>query len=259
LLDEIRARHPQLCLENCASGGMRLDLQAFRHFDTHFLSDTVHPVDVLRIAQGLLLRFPPGRVGRWTVLRCLGSVIPQDDTPAGKAPPSVVVPGGATWRLAERTDLDFALAVGVPGVMGFSGDFLGCPPDMRQRVAWYVEFAKRWRPFIIASVAHLLTPVRPLQDRQGWIAWQLQDPNTAASLVFVYQLGDSTDTQWFPLFDLDPKTMYAVRRETPDDATAERRSGAELMRDGLCVKLSGGFHADHRAAIVSVQPDGRAA
>jgi hypothetical protein len=122
-----------------------------------------------------------------------------------------------------------------------------------------VEFAKRWRPFIIASVAHLLTPVRPLQDRQGWIAWQLQDPNTAASLVFVYQLGDSTDTQWFPLFDLDPKTMYAVRRETPDDATAERRSGAELMRDGLCVKLSGGFHADHRAAIVSVQPDGRAA
>jgi alpha-galactosidase len=51
LLDELRARCPHAFIEGCASGGMRLDLHTLAHFDGHFLSDTVNPVDVLRITQ----------------------------------------------------------------------------------------------------------------------------------------------------------------------------------------------------------------
>ena len=49
LLDEIRREHPQTIFEGCASGGMRLELASLSHFDAQFLSDTVNPLDVLRI------------------------------------------------------------------------------------------------------------------------------------------------------------------------------------------------------------------
>ena len=52
LMDEIRQKHPQTVFEGCSSGAMRLELATLGHFDAHFLSDTVHPVDVLRIWQG---------------------------------------------------------------------------------------------------------------------------------------------------------------------------------------------------------------
>ncbi len=51
LLDELRQKYPNTFFEGCASGGMRLDLNTLTHFDGHFLSDAVNPVDVLRISQ----------------------------------------------------------------------------------------------------------------------------------------------------------------------------------------------------------------
>ena len=63
---------------------MRLELNMLAHFDAHFLSDTVNPVDTLRILQGTLLRLPPGRLAHWTVLRSAGSRIPWYSDPMAR-------------------------------------------------------------------------------------------------------------------------------------------------------------------------------
>ncbi len=77
LLDEARLQHPRTVFEGCASGAMRLDLASLSHFDGQFLSDTVNPVDVLRIWQGALLRLPPGQLIKWAVVRSIGQTIPR--------------------------------------------------------------------------------------------------------------------------------------------------------------------------------------
>ncbi|HVX45070.1 MAG TPA: alpha-galactosidase, partial [Mycobacteriales bacterium] len=42
-LDRVRAAHPGLILENCSSGGLRIDLEMLRHTDATFLSDPDWP------------------------------------------------------------------------------------------------------------------------------------------------------------------------------------------------------------------------
>ena len=39
VLDRLREKYPKLILENCSSGGLRFDLEMFRHTDVSFLSD----------------------------------------------------------------------------------------------------------------------------------------------------------------------------------------------------------------------------
>ena len=43
-LDSIRAAHPDLVVENCSSGGLRLDLGVMAHTHTAWLSDVVDPM-----------------------------------------------------------------------------------------------------------------------------------------------------------------------------------------------------------------------
>src|SRR5512132_733572 len=68
ILDEIAERYPDLIIEGCASGGLRADLLTASHFHTHFLSDTVDPIEDLRIAMSVSASLPPRMINRWAVL-----------------------------------------------------------------------------------------------------------------------------------------------------------------------------------------------
>jgi alpha-galactosidase len=223
LMDELRAKYPHTFFEGCASGGMRLDLNTLRHFDGHFLSDTVNPIDVLRITQGAMLRLPPGRIARWAVLR-----------PYEK---QALTPGGGGWEDAVLADPDFVCRAAMPGMFGLSGDLAGLVPEIQTRLRQHVTFYKEWREFISGAACHLLTPIRPLDDRTGWVAFQLQNPRQPnKTLVFVYRLLDGVARRSFRLRDLDGDQTYAV---THDDASDSRQpvSAFELLSSGLTVDL----------------------
>ena len=160
LLDEVRAKNSSTVFEGCASGGMRFDLNTLAHFDAHFLTDTVHPIDVLRIWQGRCLRLPPGGIIKWLVLRSVGRTIPTYTKSLADSPVTVVAPGGALWEPSETVDLDFAATVALPGMFGLSGDLASLPDESIERLAGHVAFFKRSRSVIRTSVAHLLTPPR---------------------------------------------------------------------------------------------------
>jgi alpha-galactosidase len=237
LLDELRAAHPGLFLEGCASGGMRFDLNTLKHFDGHFLSDTVNPYDVLRIAQGALLRLPPGRLGKWTVLRSIGQSLARYGLPIEKAPETVVVPGGAGWDDAFATTVDFAARAALWGQFGISGDIAGLGEESCKRLRHHIAFFKQWRSFIGNSVAHLLTPIASKEERRGWVAFQLQSADAdGPSLVFAHRLNDVVSQRRFRLCELKREVRYRI---TGDDGTAlgETVSGAELMTRGLAVDL----------------------
>jgi alpha-galactosidase len=195
LLDEIRASHPGTIFEGCASGGMRFDLSTLAHFDAHFLTDTVHPIHVLRIWQGALLRLPPGGIIKWAVLRSVGRTMPTYTKSLADSPVTVAAPGGALWEPAETVDLDFAAAVALPAMLGLSGDLASLPDEAVERLAGHVAFFKQWRTMIRMSAAHLLTPPGAKQDRRGWAAVQLEHRETDRHLVFTYRLDDGSSTK----------------------------------------------------------------
>ena len=250
LLDEIRQKYPQTVFEGCASGGLRLDLNTLPHFDGHFLSDTVDPVDVLRIWQGALLRLPPGHLIKWAVLRSIGQTIPTYTKSLADSPPAMIAPCGAIWEPAKTVDLDFAVAAALPGIFGLGGDLAGMPSDACRRLAQHVAFFKRWRKFIRTSAAHLLTPPKSKQDRQGWAAVQLTNPLSDASLLFVYRLNEGTDSSRFVLRSLDPDKKYNISPHMPADQESRSLSGADLLQEGIQVDLP----SRYRAAVFVLEP-----
>ncbi len=257
MLDDLRRDFPATVFENCSSGGLRLDLASLRHYDVHFPTDTANPIDVLRISQGAWLRLPPGRILRWATLRGAGLTAPTHGARGAAESERLITPGGATWNMAELADLDFIAAAALPGILGYSGDLASLPPAGRARLRWFTEFYQQRRRRIRGSVAHLLTPPRPLADRAGWTAVQLQSPDTGASLLFAYHLpNDGVEQRRFPLRGLDPARAYRVRQTGPDGDTvlAAAASGAALMGDGVALRDPWRQQARWHALIAEIDP-----
>jgi alpha-galactosidase len=236
LLDELRGRFPQTFFENCASGAMRLDLESYRHFSGHFLSDTVHPVDSIRLAQGTLLRIPPGGIYTWAVLGP-GGPAPHYPAAARTAPPSAVTPCDAMWHRTEKLDLGFVLAAALPGMIGLSGNLADLAPSLRQDMRRWTELWKEHRDWLRYSRAHLLTPVRSQLDNTGWAAFEYADGDHA--LVLVFRLHDPSTTCRLRLQSPDPTATYSLH--WLDGRPDETRSGGELLADGLGFQIPAVF------------------
>lgn len=231
LLDEVRNAYPQTFFEGCASGGMRLDIESLSHFDGQFLSDTVNPIEVLRISQGAWLRLPPGRIFRWTVLRNAGKVAPQYGRSMESAEPILLASGGAVWQ-PIGVDMDFSLLAAMPGMFGLSGDLESLTGGQRARMAEGVAFFKRWRRLIARSVAYQLTPPEPISSREGWFGVQLQDTASDTSLVFALSMGNAGTPPVMRLRGLDPKALYTIRAGF-EESTCASLKGDELMTAGI--------------------------
>ena len=241
LLDEIREKYPNFFLEGCASGGMRTDLNTLTHFDAHFLTDTVHPIDMLRISQGAWLRLPPGRLEHWLTVRNAGKGITHYGKPLEELPDTLIVPGGAGWQSAEVMDIDLAAIIALSGVYGLSGDLIGLSKEMKTRLKAFNRFYKIWRKFITASMLHFLTPPRPIEERSGWIAFQMQNLTRDTSLVYAYLLSRYGNQghyiNRFQLFNLDPGSTYRVRALLPVESNTHILKGEDLTDLGLEVEL----------------------
>jgi len=66
VLDEFRARHLDVVLEACSSGGLRLDLELARHVHCLFLSDPDYTEHHLQVLWGASLLFPPSSLLGWS-------------------------------------------------------------------------------------------------------------------------------------------------------------------------------------------------
>ena len=63
--DRLKAKHPDLQIECCASGGGRVDLGSLSHFDMVWTSDNTDPVDRLEIQHGFSLLYPIKCMRAW--------------------------------------------------------------------------------------------------------------------------------------------------------------------------------------------------
>ena len=120
LLDEIKATHPGLEIESCASGGARVDLGILERTDRVWVSDCIDPHD----RQHMLL---------WT-----GQLLPPELMGSHIA-------SGISHTTGRSHDFGFRAATALFGHLGIEWDLRQASDADRTDLATWIAFYKQWR------------------------------------------------------------------------------------------------------------------
>jgi alpha-galactosidase len=203
--DDLLARHPGLIIDNCASGGRRIDLETVGRATPFWRTDG--PRDAIAHqchTYGLL---------GWVPLSATSQDRPEDDYEFRSSMCSSLC---LNWWIsgdvaAERIPANFPFA-------------------WAQRT---LEQYLKLRPFY-AGDYYPLTGYS--QARDAWMAYQLNRPDLGQGLLVVLRRPDSPyESARFPLRALEEKATYRVTNL--DTGEQRTRSGKELLREGLGVLL----------------------
>lgn len=209
VLDEVRARHPEVLLESCSSGGLRIDLGLARHVHGFFLSDpdyTEHHLEVLWGARHLL---PPTGILHWSWSQWRGDY-----------PPSQL-----DWTTLAPDDFDTMLRAALPHRFGVSLRLTELRADLLERLRVHVAL---YRGTVAGLVRDgVLRPLTASPERGGFgeraPALQLSAGDRHLVQAFVLP-GGSRPEVVRPV--LDPDADYVVTDLATGTATAA--TGAEL-------------------------------
>ena len=221
---EVRARHPGIYLEGCASGGLMMDLGWARDLDSFWLSDNQSPIYGLRIAKETMLRLPPGKIERWITARSAKDLQPNY---SGKDE-RLLVTEDAWWREMRSVAPDFVAAFASGGPVGFSCDITAFSEKhtefFRKMVAERKKDAAFWRSAV----------GRVLCDTSEVVVLQYSDVDLKDVRVIV-ATGRSRQYRTTVRPVLDPALEYEHK--------GQRRKGAVWMENGISVG-TGIFDAD---------------
>jgi alpha-galactosidase len=223
-LDTIRAAHPDLIVENCSSGGLRLDLGVMAHTHTAWLSDVVDPIASVALGYGCTVQFAPEVCNHWMVGDADSGVVDSSKPPG--------------WW-------DFMLRVPMNGQFGISGRIPEWSAAMRKRAAANVALYRGIRGIIAGADVYHLTPAPRRNAPTGWMALQYVQQDGRRAVVLAYRLARSSAAQTLRLRGLLPRATYEVK---VDGHSLSSATGATLASRGLRLELP----AIWRAAVVEL-------
>ncbi|WP_298867356.1 alpha-galactosidase [uncultured Microbacterium sp.] len=184
LLDRIRAAHPQVEIESCASGGGRIDLGILRRVERVWTSDTNDPLDRQRIQRWTGILVPP---------EYLGSHL-----------------GDAKAHVTGRTSsLGFRFATALFGHAGIESDLTLLPDDDLRLVRGWIDVHKQHRALLHGGRVLQIGSLDPAVIAHGVVAAD------RSSALFSYAVIDRTDAALpalLRLVGLDAERIYAVRQ-----------------------------------------------
>ncbi|MFA5342221.1 MAG: glycoside hydrolase family 36 protein [Clostridia bacterium] len=144
-ISRLREKYPDIYLENCASGGTRMDIGQSVYFDGVWFSDNQNLFNDVRIIRDTLLRMPPSVIERWAVLKNV------DGFPtvysSGKRTDRLLTVKGATWQDAETVRMDYVKTFLSGGPIGLSCDINNLLLDTKQQLRECITDFKKMRSF----------------------------------------------------------------------------------------------------------------
>ncbi len=204
VLDRLRAAHPHVEIESCASGGGRIDFGVLSRVHRVWPSDNNDAIERLRIMRAWSQFMP---------LEVLGSHV-------GPSPNPIT---------GRRLDMDFRAKVALFGHMGVEADPARMSDAERECLAAHIALYKAWR-----GVLHEGTLWRLAHP----------DPNVSGMMVTHGHkaLAVAAQTAFSPVFDaapvrlagLEPEARYRVTLPEPWPGKARRYlANADQWREGL--------------------------
>ncbi|MFD2332472.1 alpha-galactosidase [Cohnella sp. GCM10020058] len=219
VLDRLREAHPDVLLENCSSGGLRLDLGMARHSHASFLSDPDWPEHSLQIFWGVSTFLAADRALHWSYSDWIC-----------EHPRQRFDPHSPTLTLAQ---FDYYTRIGMLGAFGVSQRLPDLPAALSERLARHAEqYRTTVRRFVRSGDLYRLTE-QPLREGRGsrWAAFQYALEGGGEHLLFVFRLDGDETRRHIMLRALEGDATYEL--EDLDGGPVRRLTGVELMAAGL--------------------------
>jgi len=220
LLDRVRATHPHVVLENCSSGGLRIDPGIARRTHMAFLSDPDWPEHSLQVFWGATQMLAPDACLHWSY--CEWSFARHPSQTFNPRDPSL-----------QPHQVDFYTRISMLRRFGFSQRLPDLPDWVAQRYADHIAFYKAvMRRFVREADMYHLTG-QPLGEGRGdrWAGFQYRMPDGSEHLVAVFRLPGAEPLRVLRLKHLHPERIYTLL--WVDSGQQTQASGAELMDTGL--------------------------
>lgn len=231
-ISSIRERYPDIYIENCASGGMRMALASLEGFDSFWMSDDHSLYNQLEIFKNAVVRMPSNSLETWLTIRSLESFEPVYGGGVGE---KILMSGDAGWDHIESVFEDYLKAVAVGGPIGISCDLTRLSPKLFGALASIISEHKADRLFWQRSECRILC------DTDSLTVLQFNDPDFEKIKIFsfstlpiqnlatVYPVSDGGD------YELDGKTLSASALGNEGiELDVSRRFGANSLT--LCKK-----------------------
>lgn len=218
-IEAIRSAYPDLYIENCASGGERVDMHSLSLSDSFWYSDNQSVHDGIDIIAGTMRRVPPNCLDRWVVAQSVpGFMSYMSPTPIHQ----LMGCENATWTRLQSISPSWLERFLTGSVCGLSCDLETLDETTREHLKDYFKRFKENRPFWIKAVGSLLC------DTAHLMALQYADPELNRSVLCVFVKKRRQDS-----VVLYPR----VRADALYLCGEGRRSGQSLLEDGLTLKL----------------------
>ncbi|MDE3106341.1 MAG: alpha-galactosidase, partial [Acidobacteriota bacterium] len=219
ILDELRAKHPDVEIESCSGGGGRVDLGILQRTDEVWPSDNTDPFDRLRIQDGFTYAYTPGVMMAWVT-----------DSPG--------------WTNNRTTSVAYRFLSSMQGSLGVGANLNHWNAEDFATAKQLIDAYKGIRETVQhGSLYRLISP----RDGSEQSVTESVSLDRKQGVVFAF-LHSSAMNYPFPrvyLRGLDPHATYKVTsiwgnlaKDTPAEA-----SGAYWMAHGVDVMLHGDFQA----------------
>ncbi len=216
VLDYLRQEFPNLIIEDCASGGNRMDYALMRRTDIAWLSDETDPSYRVRYhVFGASYPFPAEYLNSWLVESYWEHLGEGAKNPA---------------------ELRAWLRSRMMGAFGISTDTVDWTPDLRAAVANEIKQYKTYRDIIVRGKEYHLLPqtdVEPpnLEPPTEPDAIEFYDPASDRAVVFLFKGVVPWTQRRVRLRGLVSSTNYSV--QSADGQITLQRTGAQLMNQAI--------------------------
>ena len=221
ILDQLRAKHPNLEIESCSGGGGRVDLGILRRVEEVWPSDNTEAFDRLRIQEGFSQAYAAKFMSAWVT-----------DVPNMNG---------------RTTSLSYRFLVAMQGALGIGANLTKWSAEDTKLAIDMVALDKRIRSTVqLGDLYRLLSSWTSDVTSNEFVS---KDGKQAVVFAFRHSQEYQTGVEPIRLRGLDPHAIY--RLQSIDSKLLDKQpelSGAYLMGAGLQFRLTGDF--DGSAAIL---------
>jgi alpha-galactosidase len=234
LLDQIRSDFPELLIEACSSGGLRVDLGLAKHVHCFFLSDPDYTEHHLQVLWGTAHMLPPLAILHW----------PWSWWRNGYEPSQL------DWSKVEVETFDVMMRAAMFHRIGVSYPLPKMPARLLERLRYHLEVFKQHVAPILATSNLVSLTDSPLRGNLGErnSAWQLtSNVEDEVHLVLSMKLEESATSARFTPTQLDGNREYEV-------VDLESRKAVSALGKEIDSELISAITGNKNSWIVEIRP-----
>jgi alpha-galactosidase len=209
LIDRVRAAHPRVEIESCASGGGRADFEILKRTDRIWVSDNNDPIERQAIQRGFSIFFPPEVMGSH-------------------------VAAAANHTTGRRTSIALRALTALFGHMGIEADVRAFSASELAGLKDWIGVYKEYR-----GLLHHGRTVRQTHGDPAAVATMVVDDDGALASFAQLQTPVLATPDPLRLTGLDPEAVYRVRLLNLPRRPGAGMKAAPALARGETIEASG--------------------